>query len=77
MFGTVRDGHFRQLRVDREPQITVPAASADSFVIGDMAKNQEPIKVKAFVTIDGKEVDMDTLSPEVRNRIGAELKVAC
>jgi len=41
-----------------------------------VARNQEPIKVKAFVTIDGKEVDIDTLSPEVRNRIGAELKVA-
>lgn len=41
-----------------------------------MAKrNREPIRVRAFVTINGEEVDIDTLSPEMRNEIGARLKV--
>lgn len=41
-----------------------------------MARKQEPIQVEAYVTIGGEEVNMDTLAPEQRNRIGAELKVA-
>lgn len=41
-----------------------------------MAKRQrEPIRVESFVTIDGKEVNIDTLSPEKRSEIGATLKV--
>ena len=41
-----------------------------------MAKrNQEPIRVRAFVTIDGQEVDVDTLSPEMRQEVATALKV--
>lgn len=41
-----------------------------------MAKrNREPIKVRAWVTVNGEEVDIDTLSPEMRNQVGAQLKV--
>lgn len=41
-----------------------------------MAKrNNEPIRVRAFVTIDGQEVDVDTLSPEMRQEVATQLKV--
>ena len=41
-----------------------------------MAKRQrEPIKVRAFVTIDGQEVDVDTLSPEMRTEVATRLKL--
>lgn len=41
-----------------------------------MAKRQrEPIRVEAFVTINGQEVNIDTLSKEKRSEIGAALKV--
>lgn len=38
-------------------------------------RKQEPIRVEAFVKINGEEVNLDSLSPEVRNEIGAKLKV--
>lgn len=39
-----------------------------------MAKrNSEPIRVRAFVTVNGKEVDVDTLSPEMRKELGTQL----
>lgn len=39
-----------------------------------MAKrNKEPIRVRAFVTINGEEVDVDTLSPEMRKEVGTQL----
>lgn len=41
-----------------------------------MAKRQrEPIRVEAFVTVNGQEVNIDTLPKEKRNEIGAALKV--
>ena len=41
-----------------------------------MAKrNQEPIQVRAFVTVGDREVDVDTLSPEMRRRLATELKL--
>lgn len=41
-----------------------------------MAKRQrEPIRVEAFVTVDGQEVNIDTLPKEKRSEIGAALKV--
>ncbi|BAK99383.1 hypothetical protein OBV_21850 [Oscillibacter valericigenes Sjm18-20] len=41
-----------------------------------MAKRQrEPIRVEAFVTVDGQEVNIDTLPQEKRSDIGAALKV--
>jgi len=39
-------------------------------------RNSEPIRVEAFVKINGEEVSLDSLNPEVRNEIGAKLKVA-
>lgn len=39
-----------------------------------MAKrNQEPIRVEAFVKIGGREVNIDTLSPEMRKKVGTQL----
>ena len=38
-------------------------------------RKQEPIRVEAFVKINGGEVNLDTLPPEKRNEIGAKLKV--
>lgn len=39
-----------------------------------MAKrNQEPIRVEAFVKIGGEEVNIDTLSPEMRKKVGTQL----
>lgn len=38
-------------------------------------KPQEPIRVKAYVTVNGEEVDVDTLSSEMRNELGARLTV--
>lgn len=39
-----------------------------------MAKrNQEPIRVEAFVKIGGEEVNIDTLPPETRKKIGTQL----
>lgn len=39
-------------------------------------KNDEPIIVKAYVkTADGSEVDVDTLSDEQREKLGAWLRV--
>lgn len=41
-----------------------------------MAKRQrEPIKVRAFVTINGESVDVDTLSPEMRREVATQLKL--
>lgn len=41
-----------------------------------MAKRQrEPIRVEAFVTINGQDVNLDTLPKEKRSMIGAALKV--
>ncbi|MCQ2439452.1 MAG: hypothetical protein MJ074_06795 [Oscillospiraceae bacterium] len=41
-----------------------------------MAKrNREPIKVVAYVTINGEEVDVDTLSPEMRQKVATQLKL--
>lgn len=36
-------------------------------------RNQEPIRVEAYVTVDGKEVNIDTLPPEMRKKIGTQL----
>ena len=39
-------------------------------------KNDEPITVKAYVkTVDGGEVDVDTLSEEQREKLGTWLRV--
>lgn len=38
-----------------------------------MAK--QPIRVEAFVTVNGQKVNIDTLSQEKRSEIGAVLKV--
>ena len=39
-----------------------------------MAKRmQEPIRVEAFVRINGEEVNIDTLSPELRRKVGTQL----
>jgi len=44
--------------------------------VADLAKrNNEPIRVRAFVTIDGQEVDVDTLSPEMRQEVATQLKL--
>ncbi len=41
-----------------------------------MVKRQrEPIRVEAFVTVNGQDVNIDTLSKEKRSEIGAVLKV--
>ena len=38
-------------------------------------RKQEPIKVRAFVTINGESVDVDTLSPEMRREVATQLKL--
>ena len=38
-------------------------------------RKQEPINVRAFVTIDGEYVDVDTLSPEMRREVATQLKL--
>lgn len=38
-------------------------------------KEREPIRVEAYVTVDGQEVNIDTLPREKRDEIGAKLKV--
>ena len=39
-----------------------------------MAKrHNEPIRVRAFVTVNGETVDVDTLSPEMRKEVGTQL----
>ena len=35
---------------------------------------QEPIRVEAFVTVDGREVNVDTLTPEQKVRFATALK---
>ena len=41
-----------------------------------MARQQDrPIEVRAFVTIDGKSVDVDTLGPEMRQEVATQLKM--
>lgn len=41
-----------------------------------MARKQDrPIEVRAFVTIDGKPVDVDTLGPEMRQEVATQLKL--
>ena len=35
----------------------------------------KPIEVKAFVTINGERVDVDTLSPEMRKKLATQLKL--
>lgn len=37
------------------------------------SRRSEPIRVEAFVTVGGEEVNMDTLSPEMRKKIGTQL----
>ena len=39
-------------------------------------RQREPIRVEAFVTINGQKVNLDTLPKEKRSGIGAALKVA-
>lgn len=36
---------------------------------------REPIEVHAYVTVNGQEVDVDTLSPEMRRKLATELKL--
>ena len=38
-------------------------------------RKQEPIKVRAFVTINGEAVDVDTLSPEMKKEVATQLKL--
>ena len=38
-------------------------------------RQQEPIKVRAFVTVNGEYVDVDTLSPEMRREVATQLKL--
>ena len=38
-------------------------------------KRNEPIQVRAFVTINGECVDVDTLSPEMRRKVATQLKL--
>ena len=38
-------------------------------------RTQEPINVRAFVTINGEYVDVDTLSPEMRKEVATQLKL--
>lgn len=38
-------------------------------------RKQEPIKVRAFVTINGESVDVDTLSPEMKKEVATQLKL--
>lgn len=38
-------------------------------------RQQEPIKVRAFVTVNGEYVDVDTLSPEMRKEVATQLKL--
>ena len=38
-------------------------------------KRNEPIQVRAFVTINGECVDVDTLSPEMRRKVATHLKL--
>lgn len=41
-----------------------------------MAKRQqEPIRVRAFVTVGDRQVDVDTLSPEMRQELATQLKL--
>ena len=41
-----------------------------------MARKQDrQIEVRAFVTIDGKPVDVDTLGPEMRQEVATQLKL--
>ena len=35
----------------------------------------KPIEVKAYVTVGGQEVDVDTLSPEMRRELGTQLSL--
>lgn len=35
---------------------------------------REPIRVEAFVTVDGREVNVDTLTPEQKVRFATALK---
>ena len=38
-------------------------------------RKQEPIKVRAFVSVDGEYVDVDTLSPEMKKEVATQLKL--
>ena len=38
-------------------------------------RQQEPIKVRGFVTVNGEYVDVDTLSPEMRKEVATQLKL--
>lgn len=40
-----------------------------------MAKKREPIRVEAYVTVDGKEVNVDTLSPEQKRKLATWIKL--
>lgn len=40
-----------------------------------MAKKREPIRVEAYVTVDGKEVNVDTLSPEQKRKLSTWIKL--
>lgn len=41
-----------------------------------MAKKERPaIRVEAYVKIDGKDVNVDTLTPEMRKKVGTALAV--
>lgn len=43
-----------------------------------MAKrNREPIRVEAYVTVGGREVSVDDLSPEQRAELGTWLRLTC
>lgn len=36
-------------------------------------RKQEPIKVRAFVSVNGEYVDVDTLSPEMKQKLATQL----
>lgn len=38
-------------------------------------RNREPIRVEAYVTVDGKEVNVDELTPEQKVKLATWLKV--
>lgn len=38
-------------------------------------RKQEPIKVRAFVSVNGEYVDVDTLSPEMKKEVATQLKL--
>lgn len=38
-------------------------------------RKQEPINVRAFVSVDGEYVDVDTLSPEMKKEVATQLKL--